>query len=416
MKKVGFIGLGTMGKPMAANLLNQGYDVVLYNRSVEKAAELVKLGARTAATPMEAAEGADVVMTMLSNDAVVLEAVLGEYGVIHGLRAGKTVIDCSTVSPDTSKRIHHELLGRAVDFLDAPVTGSKPAAESGTLVFMVGGEQAALERERDIFEALGSKIVYMGPSGSGSYAKLANNTIVGINALGLIEGLSIAAKAGLDAEQFLQIVLAGSANSKQAELRGGQLINRDFSSQFSLQLMLKDLLLAGDVTNRLQMPSPMLKAAAGLFQMGLGKGLGEADLCAVAQCYEEWMHMPIGKSASVEERRRTARLQLRVPIHLSVHQWEQEGAFTGQTIPGTLYDLSGNGLQLISEFPLAEDMFVVIHFAQEAKLPPITGRVIRIESDNSGSFRYGCLLSGLAPYDRLQLENYIASHQQDQTG
>nr|WP_282943234.1 PilZ domain-containing protein [Paenibacillus sp. RC67] len=125
--------------------------------------------------------------------------------------------------------------------------------------------------------------------------------------------------------------------------------------------------------------------------------------------------MQISKTASVvEERRRTNRLQLNIPLHLSVHQWEQEGAFTGQTIPGVLYDLSENGLQLISQFPLAEDMFIVIHFPKEAELPPVTGRVIRIESDNNGSFRYGCLLSGLAPYDRIQLEAYIAHHLEQQ--
>ncbi|MBE1445640.1 NAD(P)-binding domain-containing protein [Paenibacillus sp. OAS669] len=411
MKRIGFIGLGTMGKPMAANLLKKGYDVVVYNRSSEKAAELVSLGARTASTPSAAALDMDVVVLMLSNDAVVLEAVLGEQGIIHGVSAGQTVIDCSTVSPDTSKRIAGELLGRAVDFLDAPVTGSKPAAESGTLVFMIGGEQAVLERQCPVFEAMGSKIVYMGPTGSGSYAKLAHNTMVGINALGLVEGLSIVTKAGLDAEQFLQIVFAGSGNSKQAELKGGKIINRDFSNQFSLQLMLKDLLLANEVTNRFQMPSPMLKAAAGIFQMGLSKGLGDADLCSVAQVYEDWMQQQIGKASPVvEERRRSSRVQLNIPLHLSVHQWEQEGAFTGQTIPGILYDLSENGLQIISQFPLAEDMFVVIHFPKEAVLPPVTGRVIRIESDNNGSFRYGCLLSGLAPFDRLQLETYIASH------
>lgn len=411
MKRIAVIGLGTMGKPMAANLLKSGFEVVVYNRSVEKSAELVSMGARAASTPAEAAQDVDVIITMLSNDAVVLEAVLGDNGVVHGVRAGQTVIDCSTVSPDTSKRIGSELLGRAVDFLDAPVTGSKPAADAGTLVFMIGGEEAVLDRNRPVFEAMGSKIIYMGPTGSGSYAKLAHNTMVGINALGLVEGLSIVTKAGLDAEQFLQIVLAGSANSKQAELKGGKIVGRDFSNQFSLQLMLKDLLLASDVTNRFQMPSPMLKAASGVFQMGLSKGLGELDLCAVAQCYEDWMNLQIGKSAVSEERRRASRIQVNIPLHLSVHQWEQEGAFMGQTIQGTLYDLSENGLQIISEFPLAQDMFVVIHFPQEASLPPVTGRVIRVESDNNGTFRYGCLLSGLAPFDRLQLEAYISNHQ-----
>ncbi len=124
---------------------------------------------------------------MLSTDQVVLDAVFGENGIVHGLRPGQTVIDCSTVSPETSRKLYDELATHLVDFLDAPVTGSQPAAESGTLVFMVGGQQEVLEQRRPVFEAMGAKIMYMGPSGSGSYTKLAHNTMVGINALALME-------------------------------------------------------------------------------------------------------------------------------------------------------------------------------------------------------------------------------------
>jgi 3-hydroxyisobutyrate dehydrogenase len=140
---------------------------------------------------------------------------------------------------------------------------------------------------------MGQRILYMGPSGSGSIAKLAHNTMVGINAIGFIEGMSLAVKAGLDPEQFLQVVLSGAANSRQAELKGPKLLNRDYSTQFSLQLMLKDLLLAGDLTGQYQLPSPLLKAATSIFQMGLSRGLGEQDLCSVVQCYEEWMQKQI---------------------------------------------------------------------------------------------------------------------------
>ncbi|WP_348651711.1 NAD(P)-binding domain-containing protein [Paenibacillus silviterrae] len=414
MKTVAFIGLGTMGKPMAANLLKKHYPVIVYNRTADKAVDLLDLGAKVAVTPSDAVKQADIVITMLSTDAVVLDTFYGEKGILQGLRSGQIVIDCSTVSPETSRKLYKELLSHDVDFIDAPVTGSKPAAEDGTLVFMLGGNEEVIEEVRGVFEAMGRKLVYMGPSGSGSHAKLAHNTMVGINALGLVEGLSMVTKAGLNAADFLDIVLAGGANSRQAELKGSKIINRDFSNQFSLQLMLKDLLLAGNVANGYQLPSPMLRAATSIFQMGLAKGLGDEDLCSVVQCYEDWMseqvggkpEQPAGKG-SVQDRRRSTRIQLNIKLHLSVYQWEQEGSFSGQTLDATLVDLSESGIQIVSSFPLAQDMFVVIHFQPEAGLPPITARIIRIEHDDKGQFRYGCMLSGLPPYVRLKLEEYI---------
>lgn len=417
MKRIGFIGLGTMGLPMAANLLKKGYDVTVYNRTPGKADELVALGADVAAAPAQAARAADVIFTMLSNDAAVLDTFLGENGILAGVMPGQTIIDCSTVSPDTSRRLFQELAGHYVDFLDAPVTGSKPAAESGTLVFMVGGSEDVFKDQYDLFMDLGSKALYMGPSGSGSYTKLAHNTMVGINALALMEGLSLAAKSGLDPEQFLEIVKAGAANSRQAELKGSKIIGRDFSNQFSVKLMLKDLLLAADLTSKFQLPTPMLHSAATVFQMGLAQGLGEDDLSAVVKCYEQWMGSEITKRTvpaeqetvlSGRERRKAERVPMGIKLHLSVYQWEQEGSFSGQNIEGTLRDLSESGLQIASKFPLAQDMFVVIHFPKEADLPPITGRIIRIETHDE-EFRYGCMLSGLPPYVRIKLEQYIQS-------
>lgn len=415
MKTIAFVGLGTMGNPMAANLLKKGFPTIVFNRTAEKAQNLLPLGAQVAESPAKAAEAADVVITMLSTDDVVMDMFFGENGIVQGLRPGQALIDCSTVSPETSRKLYDEASTHLVDFLDAPVTGSKPAAENGTLVFMVGGQEETLDQHRDVFEAMGSKIVYMGPAGSGSYAKLAHNTMVGINALGLAEGLSIVTKAGLNPESFLNVVIAGGAGSKQAEWKGPKIVNRDFSTQFSLKLMLKDLLLAGEITNRFQMPSPMLRSATGIFQMGLGKGLGEEDLCSIIQCYEDWMNLQVGqtdlanhKEAEGRERRRDKRIKLDIRLHLSVYQWEQEGSFSGQLIDGTLLDLSESGIRIVSLTPLAKDMFIVIHFPQEAEIPPFTARIIRIDHDNE-QFRYGCMLSGLPPYVRLKIEDYIES-------
>ncbi|OPH56633.1 tartronate semialdehyde reductase [Paenibacillus ferrarius] len=426
MKRIGFIGLGTMGKPMAANLIQKGFNVTVYNRTAEKTDELARLGAEVASTPAQAARSSDVLITMLSNDASLLETFYSEHGILSGIHPALTIIDSSTVSPQTSQKLAEELAAHFVDFLDAPVTGTKPAAEAGTLTFMVGGSQEVFDEQQDVFSALGSKALYLGPNGSGSNAKLAHNTMVGINLAGLAEGLSIATKAGINPAQFLEIVRSGGAHSKQVELKGDKIIDRDFSNQFSLKLMLKDLLLAQELTNKFQLPSPMLNSATTLFQMGFSKGLGEEDLSAVIQCYEDWMGVEVARPSeavveaasaaekqasplSGRERRRNTRVKLDISLKLSIYQWEQEGSFSGQNIDGTLFDLSESGLQITSEAPLAPDMFIVIHFPQEAELPPITARVIRIETDGH-KFRYGCMLSGLPPYVRIKLEQYIDDH------
>lgn len=421
MRTVGFIGLGTMGMPMAINLLKNGYPLTVWNRTRSKAEKLSGMGAAVADTPAAVAREADVIFTIVSDDQALIDIVFGHDGILQGIRPGVTVIDCSTVSPETSRKVCAELAAHFADFLDAPVTGSKPAAEKGTLVFMVGGKQDVFEEQAELFDVLGSKAVYMGASGSGSYAKLAHNTIVGINAVGLVEGMAIAVKAGLDPERFLAIVTSGAAGSRQAELKGAKIVERDFSTQFSLRLMLKDLLLASRLTGQFQLPAPLLHAATALFQMGVAKGLGEQDTSSVVQCYEDWMKQEIRKTAQTmteeteaaarqgNERRSCRRINLGIKLHLSVYQWEQEGAFSGQTIDGTLHDLSESGLLIGSSYPLAQDMFVVIHFPKEANLPPITAKIIRIEA-KEGEFRYGCMLSGLSPFMRIKLEEYIELH------
>jgi 3-hydroxyisobutyrate dehydrogenase-like beta-hydroxyacid dehydrogenase len=424
LKTVGFIGLGTMGLPMAENLLKKGYSLTIYNRTAEKMHSLARLGADVVDSPAEVARSVQILFTMVSNDSALLEVFYGSQGIMAGVHPGLVIVDCSTVSPGTSRQLHRDLSDHFVEFLDAPVTGSKPAAIAGTLVFMVGGNQSVLEEHMDVFEAMGSKIRYMGPSGAGSYTKLAHNTIVGINALALCEGLSIASKADIDPEAFLDIVLNGAAASRQAELKGPKIISRDFSVQFSTQLMHKDLRIASQLTSDMNVTTPMLHLAKSIFEMGLAHGLHEQDLASVIQCYEEWMggrqirrrepaateRITSETTVSGRDRRRSVRVNLGIPLHLSVHQWQQEGSFSGQTIDGILLDLSDGGLQIASDFPLSQDMFVVIHFPPDADLPPITGKVIRIEA-KSQQFHYGCMLSGIPPYVRIKLEDYIRRHE-----
>jgi len=294
MKKIGFIGLGTMGAPMAANLLKAGYEVTVYNRTASKCASLVNQGAKQAASPKEAAASSDIVITMVSNDQSIEAVFEGSEGVLSGLESGAIVIDCSTISPALVKQTAAKVQERGGDFLDAPVTGSSPAAIDGTLVFMVGGNADTLEKCRDLFDVMGKKLLYMGPTGSGAVAKIAHNTIVGINNLALIEGFAIAAKSGLPADRFLELVQLGSAGSKAAELKGRKIIDHDFTNQFSLALMLKDLKLASSLTDTSGIPAPMLNLAKSLFQAGQTEGYGDEDLSSVVKIYEAWIGQTIG--------------------------------------------------------------------------------------------------------------------------
>ncbi|QTH43536.1 NAD-binding protein [Cohnella sp. LGH] len=425
MKSIGFIGLGTMGEPMAANLLRKDYDVLVYNRTEGKADSLAALGADVAASPADLAKRVDVVITMISNDQAIEEVYFGDNGLLQVLKPNTTIIDSSTISPALARRLAAAAAERFCDFIDAPVTGSKPAAIDGTLLFMAGGDRETVAEHEELLLAMGREVIYMGPSGSGANAKLAHNTIVGINAAGLIEGMAIAAKSGIDASAFLRVVQGGGAASKQAELKGRKIIEEDYSVQFSLELMLKDLKLSSVLTDTLGVSTPMLESAKSLFQLGQAAGYGEQDLAALARVYESWIGRRIGESstAAIEavspaeesdpsyaeesERRKKARLPLDIPLMMSIYQWEGDGAFRGHTVRGRLLDLSEDGIQIESKSPLEKDMFIVLHFLQESQLPPMTARIIRIERNND-AFSYGCLLTGLPLYQRLQLQEYIA--------
>jgi len=298
MKQIGFIGLGTMGAPMASNLLRGGFQVTVYNRTASKCEPLIEEGALTAPTPRAAAEGKEVIITMVSNDDSIREVFYGEEGILDTLQPGTVVIDSSTISPGLVHEIAAAVEERGGHFLDAPVTGSKPGAVGGTLVFMVGGSADVIEDNRDIFDTLGKKLLHMGGNGSGAAAKLAHNAMVGIHNAALSEGFAIAVKSGVPADKFLELVLNGSAGSKQAELKGRKIIENDFSNQFSLALMLKDLKLASSLSDATGVPTPMLAIAKSLFQAGFAQGHGEEDLSAVVKCYEEWIGQKMGTHTS----------------------------------------------------------------------------------------------------------------------
>lgn len=292
---IGFIGLGTMGCAMAANLLSKGYDVTVYNRTAAKAEQLRSLGAAVAATPADAARGRSVVITMVSNDDSIRDVYDGESGIFSAVSEGTVIVDSSTISPDLARRLAADAASRGAVFLDAPVTGSKPAAEAGMLVFMVGGSLEAVPAIEPVLLAMGRKVIPMGPSGSGAVAKLAHNTVVGINTAALMEGFAIAAKGGIDGSSFLELIQSGGAASKAAELKGGKLLEQDYSVQFALELMLKDLRLSSVLSDKLGVPTPLLEAAKSLYQVGDAAGHGQLDLSAVAKVYEQWIGQAIGE-------------------------------------------------------------------------------------------------------------------------
>jgi len=298
MKQIGFIGLGTMGAPMASNLLRGGFQVTVYNRTAAKCEPLVAEGAVAALTPRAATEGKDVIITMISNDDSIREVFYGEEGILNALKPGGLIIDSSTISPGLVREIAAEVKARGGHFLDAPVTGSKPAAIEGTLVFMVGGNAEVIEEHRNIFDTMGRLLLHMGDNGSGAAAKLAHNAMVGIHNVALAEGFSIAVKSGVPADKFLELVKNGSAGSKQAELKGQKIIDDDFSNQFSLGLMLKDLKLASSLSDSTGVPTPMLGVAKSMFQAGFNHGYADEDLSAVVKSYEEWIGQKIGDKKS----------------------------------------------------------------------------------------------------------------------
>jgi 3-hydroxyisobutyrate dehydrogenase-like beta-hydroxyacid dehydrogenase len=295
MKKIGFIGLGIMGFPMASHLLAAGYDLTVYNRTTEKALELGKIGAKVADSPLEVAENSEVVFTMLANSDVVEEAIFGKDGIANGAHEGLIVINCSTVSPESNIALHNRLAKKGIIMLDVPVTGSGVQANAGTLTFMCGGNREVYQKCIPIFEAMGKKSFYMGEIGAGSYTKLASNTMLAINMMSLAEGLTIAAKCGIDPETFVEVVSGGGSKSAMAEAKTPKIVKRDFSPNFKSSLMLKDVGLALNLAKELKIVTPILSLSKEILQIGVSMGYGEEDLCAIVKCYEDWAKVEVKK-------------------------------------------------------------------------------------------------------------------------
>jgi 2-hydroxy-3-oxopropionate reductase len=240
-ERVGFIGLGIMGRPMALNLLRAGYRLVVHNRTREKESELVSEGAESADSPRAVAEASEVVITMLPDSPDVEQVYLGEDGVIAGARAGQLLIDMSSIAPAVARAVAEAAAGVGADALDAPVSGGDVGAREGTLSIMVGGSDAAFKRARELFDVLGKTVVHMGGPGAGQTAKACNQILVAVTIEAVSEALVLASKAGVDPERLIEVLSGGLAGNRVMEVRRRNFLEHDFTPGFKLALHHKDL-------------------------------------------------------------------------------------------------------------------------------------------------------------------------------
>ena len=281
---VAFIGLGTMGAPMALNILKAGHDVTVHNRSREKETALAKNGAKRAASPMEAVQGAEIIITIVSDTPDVEQVVLGAQGIVHGAAAGSILVDMSTISPTATRIIAEKLKTKGIKMLDAPVSGGSEGAQKGTLTIMIGGQAQDVHMAYPILEAMGQTITHVGPIGAGQLTKAINQIIIAGTYYGVAEGIALGLKAGMDMPKVLKAVSNGAADSWILRNRADNMIANSYPLGFKVQLHRKDLNIALQVARELGVALPV---SAYVEQMETGlvaRGHGDEDLSAVARC------------------------------------------------------------------------------------------------------------------------------------
>ncbi|MGN7471839.1 NAD(P)-dependent oxidoreductase [Brevibacillus sp. SAFN-007a] len=274
---VGWIGLGKMGIPMAGNLLAAGYDVRVWNRTPDKAAPLVSLGAKQVASLPRLAEECDVLFTMVSDDDAVTAIYTGADGVLSARVSGKLAIDMSTIAPETSRFLAKQAQKAGLRFLDAPVSGSVGPAKEAQLVIMVGGEQADYDEAKPLLDKLGKAALYLGPNGAGTSAKLAINLLLGITVQGVSETLLFARSLGIETEQMLEIISQSAVGTPLIRGKAASILADDYPAAFALKHMAKDLRLAREAG----VSTPLAESAQATYRHALEEGLGELDLMAI---------------------------------------------------------------------------------------------------------------------------------------
>lgn len=289
MAKLGFLGLGIMGYPMARHLLKAGHDVALWSHSPEKAKTLAADGAGLAcSTPREVAQNADVIFLCVGDTKMSEEVILGKDGLIEGVRPGAVIVDASTVAPSHSPKMRDALAPKGVDFLDAPCTGSKPGAEGGNLTFMVGGDQAVFERVKPFMEPMGKQLFYCGGHGMGLNAKLTQNLILSNILQAFNEGIVLSTKAGVDPKLMLEILDKSAAKSGLINFKAPYVFARNFDTNFAVKWMHKDIGLMMDSARDLNVPLPLTSLTQQMFRAAIARGHGEEDICSTIKVLEEW--------------------------------------------------------------------------------------------------------------------------------
>ncbi|RME49638.1 MAG: NAD(P)-dependent oxidoreductase [Chloroflexi bacterium] len=296
MKRIAYLGLGIMGRGMAANLLKAGYPVTVWNRTAERCQPLVTQGARQATTPAEAVSDADVVMYCLSDDAAVQDLVFGQGHLLEAVQEGQIVIDMTTVHPDTSREEAAAYARKGVKFLDAPVFGSKNEAAAGGLWIVVGGEREVYEQVKPILEVLSETTHYMGGTAMGSSMKLVGNLVVASQLEALGEAMVLATKAGLDPEDVLGVLHVTDFKSPIFDGVGQMLIRRDFTTHFALKLMLKDANLIARFAQDLNVPLPAAAATREVIKSAMNRGWGEENASAFIKQIEEMAGVEVKKA------------------------------------------------------------------------------------------------------------------------
>ena len=285
--KVGFIGLGIMGKPMCKNLMKAGYEMVVTTHNKETLKEMEALGAKTVTCGREVAEEADVIITMLPNSPQVREVALGEGGIIEGGKEGSVLIDMSSIAPLASREISDALKAKGVDMLDAPVSGGEPKAIDGTLSGMVGGDKAIFDKYYDLLKAMAGSVVHTGDIGAGNVTKLANQVIVALNIAAMSEALTLATKAGVNPDLVYQAIRGGLAGSTVLDAKAPMVMDRNFKPGFRIDLHIKDLANALDTSHGVGAQLPLTAAVMEMMQALRADGLGTADHSALACYYEK---------------------------------------------------------------------------------------------------------------------------------
>jgi len=285
-KKIGFIGLGVMGKPMAGNLLKAGYSLVVHNRSRESVKELVSLGAKEAFSPKEVASRSELMITMLPDSPDVELVALGADGLIEGVSEGDIYVDMSTIAPPVAIRIAKAMAEKGVRCLDAPVSGGDVGAQQGTLSIMVGGDEDLFNEVRPIFEVMGKTITLCGPNGAGQTVKACNQIQVALNLIGMAEALVLGAKAGVDPAIVLQVLSGGFAQSRVMDVRGPRVIKRIFEPGFKSKLHYKDLNIIREAARAYGASLPASALAHELFSAMQAQGWGDLDHSAVIRVIE----------------------------------------------------------------------------------------------------------------------------------